>query len=311
MTKSEASGLTIAVTGATGFVGQAVVDCALADGVHVRALARRAQAARDGVTWIEGALADPAALDRLVEGADAVLHIAGAVNVPTRADFAAANIAGTQAIVDAATRAGVQRFVHVSSLAAHEPQLSNYGWSKAEAETVVQSSASNWTIIRPPGVYGPRDTDMLETFKMAKRGLMLLPPAGRGSWIHVDDLAAALLSAATRTDWPMGQLFEVAGAPFGGVSHIELARHISRAAGRPNAPLISAPAWLVRLAARGDRLVRGAQAKLTPDRANYMVHPDWVSRAEHVVPPSLWQPVIPLEEGLHATAAWYRAAGWL
>lgn len=303
--------MTLAITGATGFVGQAVLDHALAAGHGIRAIARRPQAPRPGVEWIEGDLANPDALHRLCEGADAVIHIAGAVNVPTREAFAAANIAGTQAIVDAATAAGVSRFVHVSSLAAREPQLSNYGWSKAEAERVVMASALNGTVIRPPGVYGPHDSDMLETFKMAVRGLMLLPPAGRGSWIHVDDLAAALLSAATHGEWPMARVFEIAGEPPGGLTHIELARNIRRAAGRPDARLISAPAWLVRLAARGDRLVRGDQAKLTPDRANYMVHPNWVSRAECAVPPSLWQPRIPLDEGLQATADWYREQGWL
>lgn len=302
---------TLAITGATGFVGQAVLDRAVSSEIMVRALTRKPRQDREGVCWITGTLADAPSLDRLVAGANAVLHIAGAVNVPTRADFAAANIAGTQAVVDATSRAGIARFVHVSSLAAREPALSNYGWSKAEAERVVRDSPLNWTMIRPPGVYGPRDTDMLETFKMAKRGLLLLPPAGRGSWVHVDDLAAALLGAATRTDWPMGQLFEVAGEPTGGVSHVELARHISRAADRPDARLISAPAWLVRLAARGDRLVRGKQAKLTPDRASYMVHPDWVSRAEFAVPQTLWRPIIPLDEGLQATADWYRDAGWL
>lgn len=306
----------IAITGATGFVGQAVLEQALASGVQVQALTRQMGGAnfttgKPQPLWVEGTLADPAALDRLVKGADTVLHIAGAVNVPTRADFAAANVAGTQAIVDAATRAGARRFVHLSSLAAREPQLSNYGWSKAEAERVVQGSSLNWTIIRPPGVYGPRDTDMLETFKMAKRGLMMLPPAGRGSWIHVDDLAAALLSAATLADWPMAQLFEVAGEPSGGVSHVELARTIARAAHRADARQISAPAWLVRLAARGDRLVRRDRAKLTPDRAHYMVHPDWVSRAAHAIPPSLWQARIPLADGLQATADWYRRHGWL
>ncbi len=307
---------TLAITGATGFVGQTMLDHCLAAGHGVRALARRLppppqkRMGRD-LHWVEGTLEKAAALDALCDGVDAVIHIAGAVNVPTRADFAAANIAGTQAVVDAATRAGVQRFVHVSSLAAREPALSNYGWSKAEAETLVQASALNWTIIRPPGVYGPRDTDMLETFKMAKRGLMLLPPAGRGSWIHVDDLATALLSAATLPDWPMTQLFEVAGEPPGGLTHVELARNIRRAALRPDARLVSAPAWLVRLAARGDRLVRGKRAKLTLDRANYMVHPDWVSRAERAVPSTLWRAKTPLDEGLQATADWYRDAGWL
>src|SRR3546814_12219400 len=106
---------------------------------------------RVGVTWIDGALDSPDALDRLVAGADAVIHIAGVVNAPDRAGFVAGNIEGTRAIVAAAERANVRRFVHVSSLAAREPALSVYGWSKAAAEKVVDASALDWVRGRTEG----------------------------------------------------------------------------------------------------------------------------------------------------------------
>ncbi len=306
-----APSLTLAVTGATGFVGQAVVERALAEGHHVRALTRSPKPDQAALDWVTGSLADAEALDRLTAGADAVLHIAGAVNVPTRADFAAANIDGTAAVLTAAAAAGVPRFIHVSSLAAREPGLSNYGWSKAGAETLVSAAPLYWSIIRPPGVYGPRDADMLETFKMAKRGRMFLPPAGRGSWVYVEDLARLLCTAATHPEWPMCRMFEVEGGPPGGVTHLELAQLISNAAGCPRARLHSVPGWAMLLGGVGDRLVRGKKARLTPDRARYMRHPDWVSRADLAVPAALWQPAIPLEDGLAATADWYRNAGWL
>lgn len=297
---------TLAITGATGFVGQAVLDAALAQGMRVRALARRAQADRDGIEWIAGDLGDADALDRLVAGADAVIHIAGAVNVPTREDFAAANIAGTQSVIDAATRAGITRFVHVSSLAAREPGLSNYGWSKAGAEDAVHASALDWTIVRPPAIYGPRDSDMLELFRMAQRGYVLLPPPGRASIIHVEDLARVLLALAgvagkQETCEPDD------GAP---LAHRDLARAIGRAVGR-RVLTLSAPAPLLRLAGRGDRLVRGAKAKLTPDRAAYMTHPDWTANPAMAPDPALWMPAISLDAGLAETARWYREAGWL
>ncbi|MGU7753880.1 NAD-dependent epimerase/dehydratase family protein, partial [Klebsiella pneumoniae] len=92
-------------TGGTGFVGSRLIDLALAAGHEVRALTRRPQPARAGVMWIEGALDTPAALDRLVTEADTVIHVAGVVNAPDRAGFTAGNIAGTQAVVDAAERA--------------------------------------------------------------------------------------------------------------------------------------------------------------------------------------------------------------
>eukprot|EP01035_Chromulina_nebulosa_P009029 gene9028-12205_t len=122
------------MTGGTGFVGARLIQQALDAGHELRALTRRPQAARPGLHWIEGALDDSASLAVLVEGADAVIHVAGVVNAPDRAGFAAGNIAGTEAMLAATEAAGIRRFVHVSSLAAREPDLSTYGWSKAEAE---------------------------------------------------------------------------------------------------------------------------------------------------------------------------------
>ena len=131
---------TLALTGATGFVGATLLKAALASGYKVRALTRRPQPAIAGVDWVEGALDRPESLALLMQGADAVVHVAGVVNAPNPSGFERGNIQGTQAIVDAAQSAGIARFVHVSSLAAREPSLSVYGWSKAEAERVVAAS---------------------------------------------------------------------------------------------------------------------------------------------------------------------------
>jgi uncharacterized protein YbjT (DUF2867 family) len=303
--------MTIAITGATGFVGSHVLDAASAAGVPVRALTRKAQSPRGGVKWIVGALNDPTALDDLCAGADAVLHIAGAVNVPTRDAFAAANIAGTQGVVDAAIRTGAVRFIHVSSLAAREPALSNYGWSKAGAEDVVRAAPLPWTIVRPPAIYGPRDGDMFELFAMAKRGLVLLPPAGRASVIHVADLTTLLLALATTADFPASAVYEIDDGTPGGLTHRELGQAIAAAVGRPGARTISAPRPLLALAAHGDRLVRRDKARLTPDRAAYMAHPNWVSDLAKRPPATLWTPQIGHEAGLASTARWYAEAGWL
>jgi uncharacterized protein YbjT (DUF2867 family) len=303
--------MTIAITGATGFVGSHVLDMAVAAGVPVRAMARKPQSARDGVTWVQGALDDHVALDALCAGARAVIHIAGAVNVASRAAFAAANITGTQAVVDAAVRAGVARFVHVSSLAAREPGLSNYGWSKAGAEDVVRAARLPWAIIRPPGVYGPRDGDMLDLFAMAQRGFILLPPPGRGSWIFAADLAELLVKLATTPAFPASELYEVDDGTPGGLSHRDMGAAIAAAVGRPRALRLSAPRPLLRLAAHGDRLARRDKAKLTPDRAAYMAHPNWVSDPVKRPDPALWAPKTPFADGLAITAAWYRNAGWL
>ena len=298
--------LTLALTGATGFVGAHLLDLALAEGHAVRALTRRPQSARDGVTWIAGALEDPAALATLCAGADAVIHVAGVINADA-AGFEAGNVAGTSAMLSAAEQAGVERFVHVSSLAAREPALSLYGASKARSEALVVASPMSSAIVRPPAVYGPGDRETLELFAMAKRGLVLLPPAGKLSLIHVDDLARLLLTLAASK---AAVLVEPDDGRPGGWTHAEFCHALGRAMGR-KVRTISTPAPLLRLAARADRLVRGDKAKLTPDRAAYFCHPDWTVSPARAAPAGLWHARIDTEQGLAATARWYEAQRWL
>jgi uncharacterized protein YbjT (DUF2867 family) len=262
--------------------------------------------------WLPGSLEDHDALDRLVAGADAVIHIAGVVNAPNRAGFEAGNATGTAAVVAAMARAGVTRLVHVSSLAAREPQLSDYGWSKAQAERHVTASALDWTMVRPPAIFGPGDAELLELFQMARRGFVLLPPGGRLSVIHVDDLADLLVLLADRkADDTRQATYEVDDARPTGWSHVEFAQAIGRAVGRSNVRTIAMPSALVRLGARVDRLLRGDKARLTPDRAAYFCHEDWVSKSARFPPASLWTPSIETEQGLAATVAAYRGEGLL
>ena len=152
----------LALTGATGFVGSATLDHAIESGHTVAALTRKAQLNREGVDWIEGTLSDQQSLEALSEGSDALIHIAGLTNTPDPAEFEAANVTGTANVIEAAKKHGVTRLVFVSSLSAREPELSQYGASKARAEELVQASGLDWTIVRPPAVYGPRDSDMFE-----------------------------------------------------------------------------------------------------------------------------------------------------
>ena len=297
---------TLAITGATGFVGHALLDQALAAGHRVHALTRRPQPPRDGVTWIEGALDRADSLRHLATGMDAIVHVAGVVNAADRAGFIAGNIDGTRAMLTAAAQAGVRRFVHVSSLSAREPQLSNYGWSKAEAETLVERSALDWTIVRPSGVYGPGDMDMRDIFRLARHGLALMPPPGDVGLVHVDDLARLLLTLVDSDTGPT--IYEIDDGR--GWSHRAFHDAIGAAVGRRVLALHLPPA-LLRIGARIDRRLRGAGARLTQDRVSYLVHPDWVADPARRPPADLWAPAIPLAEGLAATARWYRAHGLL
>jgi len=300
----------LALTGGTGFVGGALIELAVRRGIEVRALARSEQKPREGVTWVRGDLADETALARLVAGADTVLHLAGVVNTPDPAGFHQGNVAGTEALIHAAQGAGVSRFVFVSSLSAREPALSAYGRSKFHAEEAVRVSGLDWTIVRPPAIYGPRDREMLELFKAARWGVVPMPPAGRASMIHVMDLARLLLALVPGGPPVSQRLFEPDDGRAGGWSHREMAQAIGAAVGRKvRVPHLPRAALL--LAARLDGMVRGRGAKLTADRVGYMAHPDWTCRPEKAPPADLWRAEIATGEGLAATAEWYRAEGWL
>ena len=299
----------VALTGGTGFLGGHVI-AALSDAGHqLRALARRPQVARDGVEWVAGALDDHASLRSLCAGAEAVVHVAGVVNAPDAAGFDKGNRIGTEAMVAAVLAvAPGARFVHVSSLAAREPQLSHYGSSKLAAEQAVVASPLDWRVVRPPAIYGPGDTDNFELFRLAKRGVVPLPPRGRLSLIHADDLAQLIVALAASETGHVSH--DADDGRRGGWSHADYARAIGAAVGR-RVRTIALPAALVRAAARLDLAVRGANAKLTPDRAAYMCHPDWVIDASRRPPAGLWVPRIDTPVGLAATAAWYRAKGLL
>jgi len=300
---------TLAVTGGTGFVGSHLLRLALAEGYDVRALTRGWKPPEDEIAWVDGALDRPETLVKLCTGADAVIHVAGSINARSRAEFETVNVGGTANTIDAARKAGVRRFIHISSLAAREPQLSDYGWSKARSERLVAASGVDWTIVRPPAVYGPGDRETLELFKMARRGFVALPPKGRFSVIHVEDLCRLILALLDDSDsW--AETYEPDDGREGGWQHRHFARTLGRIYGR-RAMTLALPKPVLRLASGLDRLLRRGNAKLTADRVGHFCHPDWVVTAEKRPPARLWQPEVKTPTGLKATADWYREQGWL
>ncbi|MGD8439538.1 MAG: NAD-dependent epimerase/dehydratase family protein, partial [Holophagae bacterium] len=212
----------VAVTGGTGFVGSHLVETLCAAGLRPRVLVRDPErprwiAAAD-VEWVAGDLDDDDALDRLVQDAGTVIHLAGVVRAGRAVAFDRGNRVGTANLVDAVgRRAPDARVVHVSSLAAMGPSpdrtgkgpgdspapISAYGRSKLGAERAIAELAgrNRWCVLRPPAIYGPRDTDVLEFFKMASRGVALVPAGER--WLtvaYVADVVRAVVAAAAVAD---------------------------------------------------------------------------------------------------------------
>jgi len=305
----------IAITGATGFVGQATLNRVIEAKYDIRALTRKSinneqqdTKIDNKIVWIKGSLEDQASLDQLCEGASCVIHIAGVVNAHNLAGFEKGNVEGTDAVLKAAKDKGCKRFIHISSLSARKPGLSHYGASKAKAEKLVGVSMLDWTIIRPPAIYGPGDMEMLDLFKMAQSGYVLMPPKGKASFIHVDDLAQLIVALVPAHEDATAQIFEVDDGENDGWPHNILGRAIGLAVDK-QVTTLSAPKILLKIAALFDRLFRGKKAKLTFDRANYLAHPDWVIDHSKRPSPNLWQPQISTRQGLKNTARWYRKNG--
>jgi nucleoside-diphosphate-sugar epimerase len=194
----------VAVTGATGFVGQALVPCLLAAGHRVRILARQlpefAVGSAGPVELVLGDLSQAAALERLVAGVDVIFHLAGLIKAREAEEFFTVNrdgVANLLAAIDAPAR---PRFILLSSLAAREPALSPYAASKRAGEEALRQRGFGlaWLALRAPVVYGPGDRETLAFFKAAQKGFA--PVAGDGSGrisaIHVSDVAELLCRLA-------------------------------------------------------------------------------------------------------------------
>jgi nucleoside-diphosphate-sugar epimerase len=164
------------------------------------------------------------------------------------------------------------------------------------------ASSLDWVIVRPPGVYGPADAEMLDIYRLAARGLYVAPP-GRISLLHVDDLARALLALAA--GGPSRQVLEIDDGAPDGYSHRQFAAAIGPALGR-QLRVVPLPLSMLYTAAR-----IGLSAKLTRDRARYIAHPDWVARGGNAALAELWTPQIDLASGVGDTVAGYRRQGWL
>ncbi len=175
---------------------------------------------------------------------------------------------------------------------------------RPDPRQLVSASPLPYAIVRPPAVYGPGDKETLELFRMARRGIVLLPPEGRLSLIHADDLGRLLLALAD-PGGAQGLLVEPDDGRHGGWTHAEFGQALGKALGARVATAVDARARCSILGARIDRLVRRDRAKLTADRVAYFCHPDWM------VDPGRGAPAIAVEPGDRdrARAGRYRRTG--
>ena len=298
----------VALTGATGFIGTALIKQLQQAGWQVKALYRpkpgRSPISSQSLTWVAGELSDLPSLNRLLANADAVIHCAGAVRGVTQADFDLINEIGARHVAEvAAAQNKPPRLLLISSLAARMPELSHYAGSKMRGELAIKNSPLRWTIFRPPAVYGPGDRELLPLFQSMAKGLAPLPAGanGRFSIIHVHDLAAAMVHCLGQ-DAGDGKTFELDDGHSGGYdwpSVIQIAQAVLRDGGKIRR--LSIPIGLLKLVAWTNfyaaQLLRYAPM-LTPGKIREITHSDWLCDNNDITRITGWQPTCELAQGL-------------
>ncbi len=324
-------GMRVLVTGGTGFVGGHLVELLRARGAEVRCLARRgsfvALLERAGAALLEGSLEDRAALERACGDADVLFHLAGVTKERRAGDFDRVNSEGTRRLCEAAAAAGgaLRALVHVSSLAACGPSaadrprteddepapVSAYGRSKLAAEACVRATGLPWVIVRPPAVYGPRDRDMFVVFKAVARGFV--PAVGAAartvSLVHVEDLAAGIIAAATGAA-ARSTYFLADPTPY---PWEDVVAAMARAFGtRPRT--IRVPRCILGPAALLSEwwgTIAGRPPIFNRDKVKEMAHAHWTCAGTKAARELGFTPARTLQEGIAATAAWYREQDWV
>lgn len=325
----------VSVTGATGFLGSHLVDRLIADGNTVRAMVRRTSNLR----WLQGkpvecmecSFRNPDTLIPFVRNADYIYHVAGVVKARTREEYFFGNETATRELLAAAEAhaPGCRRLLLVSSLTASGPSpaldrpvredtpcrpITTYGESKVAAENVLRNSSGKipWTIVRPPAIFGPRDTEILVYFQTIARGLNSIIGLNdkRLSLLHSDDLVRGLVLAAEAAV-SAGQTYFITSDNF--YSWDEVGRTCA-AVLQGRSVTLRVPHSIVYLAAalaQAFASIRRQAATLNIEKAKDITQTYWTCDWTKAEKELGFRQEISLEEGIRDTFNWYRAQGWL
>ncbi len=327
----------VLLTGGNGFVGSHLLDRLVANGIPTQLLLRRSAALR----WVEchlhnapigihyGSLSDPTSLKGALLGITHVIHCAGATKAASRQEFFRANQGGTSNLLKALSEAdhAVKQIIFISSLAASRPATSSdpaqeedspqpvsaYGQSKQAAEeTLKAQSPSPYLIIRPPVVYGPRDTEFFRIFQSFR--YRYLPLLNRGkqelSLIYVKDLAAVVLSALLNPRLTNETLNVATVQAIRVHSLLEEVAKVMRKT--PTfIPLPVPVLWPACLTSEFLAKWTATPTLLSRDKYKEIRAPGWVAdttKLHHLIDD--FSPTS-LEQSLDATVKWYSQQGWL
>lgn len=324
----------VALTGASGYTGRHVLRRLLGRGDSLKALVRESAITPDllscGAEIVRGALGDADAARRLAEGCDALMHIAAVYRTAGHPDsyYREINVEGTRKLLEAASLAGVRRFVHTSTVGVHgdvknPPADENapivpsdiYQETKAEADAMARefgrTHGLDVAIVRPGAIYGPGETRLLKVFRSIARGRYAVVGKGTPHYhlVYIDDLVDGFLLALDRPE-AAGETFIIAGPR--SLSQDELAREVARATGGSVWPF-HIPAWPIQ------RLGDVVEAICVPLGLEPPIHRRrvdfWVKNRSFSIEKARrllgYEPKVDVTEGIERTARWYREHGWL
>ena len=266
------------LTGATGLVGSALLRRLVAEGTPVRCLVRdprRLGAERVRVQIALGDLADPPSFRNALRGVDQVIHLAATIRDQPRGSIEELNGIATWRLVQAAERAGVQRFVFFSALNASSHNRTRFLRAKALAEEAVMGSSLEHVVFAPSIVYAPGDPYLTLLERMAL--LPMMPISGRGEArfepIWAEDVASCVMAALGRDGG--SARYELAGPDV--VTHSEIVKLAIQAAGR-HRPLFHVPIPVVYRVLRATEALMKSKAPAVWDEAELMEVPMLAAR---------------------------------
>ncbi|MEW6653682.1 MAG: NAD-dependent epimerase/dehydratase family protein [Bacteroidota bacterium] len=322
------------VTGASGFVGSHLVDKLIAEGHHVKCILRSSSSRK----WLDGkpieivdcGLFDKEALKPVLKDADFVYHVAGVVKAKSGVEYYKGNVESTKTLLEVAAEVNpnLKRFIVVSSLTACGPSLdgkpcseetvehpiTTYGRSKFEQEQLAQTYFDKLpiTIIRPPAIFGERDTEIFLIFKTYKAGLMTLIGFDdkKLSLIYVEDLVRGIYQASISPN-TVSQKYFLASEEIYTWTHVGSA--IGKAFGK-RALTLRLPHTLVysvAAVAQFFAMFSSKAATFNLEKARDFVQPGWTCDVSKAKKDFGYSQKVYLEEGIKRTIDWYKEMKWL